>query len=117
MFIDPSKTPLIDRNDPRWLGAWWFGWILLGTAMLMFSGLIALFPKKLPKAKAMLYDSHHPRILLAEESKNLNGDLEIDTRSPPKDDPPKLKGKIWLKYFYLQFFPKILLLLTRIICL
>lgn len=24
-YIDPSLTPTIRRNDPRWLGAWWLG--------------------------------------------------------------------------------------------
>lgn len=49
MFIDPNKTPLIDKNDARWLGAWWFGWIILGSAMLLFSSFIGMFPKQLPK--------------------------------------------------------------------
>lgn len=51
MYIDPTKTPTISHKDPRWLGAWWFGWIILGTAMAFFSILIGLFPKQLPKNK------------------------------------------------------------------
>lgn len=49
IYIDPSKTPVIDSSDPRWLGAWWLGWIILGVAMLIFAVLIGLFPKELPK--------------------------------------------------------------------
>uniref|UniRef100_A0A1Q3FNY0 Solute carrier organic anion transporter family member n=1 Tax=Culex tarsalis TaxID=7177 RepID=A0A1Q3FNY0_CULTA len=49
IYIDPSKTPVIDSSDPRWLGAWWLGWIILGVAMLFFAALIGLFPKELPK--------------------------------------------------------------------
>lgn len=49
IYIDPTKTPLIDSKDPRWLGAWWLGWILLGVVMLVFAFLIGMFPKELPK--------------------------------------------------------------------
>ncbi|XP_058446034.1 solute carrier organic anion transporter family member 74D [Malaya genurostris] len=51
IYIDPTKTPVIDSSDPRWLGAWWLGWIILGLAMLIFAVLIGLFPKDLPVKK------------------------------------------------------------------
>jgi len=62
-FIDPTKTPLIDSKDPRWLGAWWLGWVILGTLMCLFSGLIGLFPKQLPKVNASRTNSHLPLAL------------------------------------------------------
>ncbi|XP_043653681.1 solute carrier organic anion transporter family member 74D [Drosophila teissieri] len=62
-FIDPTKTPLIDSKDPRWLGAWWLGWVILGTLMCLFSGLIGLFPKQLPKINAPRTNSHLPLAL------------------------------------------------------
>ncbi|XP_052896368.1 solute carrier organic anion transporter family member 74D [Anopheles moucheti] len=49
IYIDPTKTPIIDSSDPRWLGAWWLGWILLGVAMIIFAILIGMFPKEIPK--------------------------------------------------------------------
>lgn len=51
IYIDPTKTPIISRDDPRWLGAWWLGWIVVGFLMFIFAGLIGLFPKHLPKKK------------------------------------------------------------------
>ncbi|CAO1337195.1 unnamed protein product [Diamesa serratosioi] len=51
IYIDPFVTPLIDSQDPRWLGAWWFGWVFLGFAMIVVAGLIGLFPKELPKKR------------------------------------------------------------------
>lgn len=48
VYIDPSKTPLIHKKDPRWLGAWWLGWILLGSIMFLFALLISMFPQHLP---------------------------------------------------------------------
>ncbi|XP_023159663.2 solute carrier organic anion transporter family member 74D [Drosophila hydei] len=73
-FIDPSKTPLIDSKDPRWLGAWWLGWVILGTLMCVFSGLIGLFPKQLPKKNNEgNRNSHLPHALRHEELKREEG--------------------------------------------
>lgn len=58
IYIDPTKTPVIDSSDPRWLGAWWLGWIILGIAMLFFAALIGLFPKELPKKQD---DANRPK--------------------------------------------------------
>lgn len=33
LYIAPSLTPTINNIDPRWLGAWWLGWIVLGALM------------------------------------------------------------------------------------
>lgn len=62
-YIDPSKTPLIDKNDPRWLGAWWLGYTILGFLMLVFAFLIGLFPKELRKNKTVRPSSHLPKSL------------------------------------------------------
>lgn len=49
LYIDPSLHPIIMKNDPRWLGAWWLGWIILAITMAMFAVLIAMFPRDLPR--------------------------------------------------------------------
>lgn len=54
IYIDPTLTPVIAKDDPRWLGAWWLGWLLLGALMFVFAGLIGLFPKHLPKKKKVI---------------------------------------------------------------
>lgn len=102
MFIDPSKTPLIDSKDPRWLGAWWFGWMILGTLMVLFSGLIGLFPKELPKKTKHLYNSHMPQVLRHEElqmdeglplGRGFSSNATLDTPTVGTSDFPTLKGK------------------------
>ncbi|XP_058831551.1 solute carrier organic anion transporter family member 74D-like isoform X2 [Topomyia yanbarensis] len=49
LYISPTMTPTITKEDPRWLGAWWIGWLILGFAMALFALLIGLFPKQLPR--------------------------------------------------------------------
>lgn len=51
IYIDPTKTPTITHSDPRWLGAWWLGWIILGSVLLILAALISLFPKQLKNRK------------------------------------------------------------------
>lgn len=103
MYIDPFKKPLIDNKDPRWLGAWWFGWMILGTLMVLFSGLIGLFPKQLPKQKPEHYNSHLPRMMRLEQLKkedgislgstlSLTAALDANAAAPVDADFPQLKG-------------------------
>ncbi|XP_011147025.1 solute carrier organic anion transporter family member 4C1 isoform X1 [Harpegnathos saltator] len=51
LYIDPKLHPVITKKDPRWLGAWWLGWIILGVTMGTFAVLIAMFPRDLPSSK------------------------------------------------------------------
>ncbi|XP_037958813.1 solute carrier organic anion transporter family member 74D-like [Teleopsis dalmanni] len=111
MFIDPTKTPLIDNTDQRWLGAWWFGWMFLGTLMILFSGLIGLFPKELPKRRSAHYNSHLPQVLRHEElqvdeglplGSGFSSNAALDTPTAATSDFPTLKD-----------FPKALMRLLR----
>ncbi|XP_043271087.1 solute carrier organic anion transporter family member 74D isoform X2 [Venturia canescens] len=51
LYIDPILHPVINQNDPRWLGAWWLGWIILGSLLAVLTCLIAMFPRELPQPK------------------------------------------------------------------
>ncbi|KAL7736165.1 hypothetical protein ACLKA6_003711 [Drosophila palustris] len=52
LYIAPQLHPVINNKDPRWLGAWWLGWIVMG-GLLAFSGVfLSMFPKELPRAVA-----------------------------------------------------------------
>ncbi|GFS32140.1 solute carrier organic anion transporter family member 4C1 [Nephila pilipes] len=42
-FIDPGY----DRNDPKWIGAWWMGFVILGFAIFFVSFPVAFFPKQM----------------------------------------------------------------------
>lgn len=49
---DVDLTP----SDPRWVGAWWGGFIICGGLLLMLSVPFLAFPKKLIKEQKKLLD-------------------------------------------------------------
>merc|ERR1719193_2562919 len=49
-YVYPSVDPGFDEKDPRWIGAWWIGFPIIATLLLMFSAPLMLFPQRLPKA-------------------------------------------------------------------
>lgn len=69
MYISPTLTPIVTNNDPRWLGAWWLGWIILGITLFVSSIFLTMFPKELPRAAAR-------RMLKKEKQKKNNKDLK-----------------------------------------
>lgn len=53
IYIVPTLTPIISPDDPRFLGAWWLGWIIIGPVMFVFAFLIRIFPKKILRKKSV----------------------------------------------------------------
>ncbi|KAL5284831.1 hypothetical protein ACFFRR_006883 [Megaselia abdita] len=51
IYVAPYLTPLITNEDPRWIGAWWLGWIVIALILIIPSIAISCFPRELP-AKA-----------------------------------------------------------------
>lgn len=52
IYIAPGLTPTIGDKDPRWLGAWWMGWLIIGCLIFLSGIFLTMFPKELPKAAA-----------------------------------------------------------------
>ncbi|GFT65179.1 solute carrier organic anion transporter family member 3A1 [Nephila pilipes] len=48
-FEDPGYGP----DDPRWIGAWWIGFLFQGVLQLLFTIPLALFPRRLPGQKRL----------------------------------------------------------------
>lgn len=53
IYIAPTLTPIISPDDPRFLGAWWLGWVIVGPLMFIFAFLIRIFPKKVLRKKTV----------------------------------------------------------------
>ncbi|GLG94711.1 Solute carrier organic anion transporter family member [Gryllus bimaculatus] len=78
LYISPTLTPTIKTDDPRWLGAWWLGWIILACILFTLSSILGLFPKSLPRAAV--------RRMVEEEKKKLNSvtdESELETSELP----------------------------------
>lgn len=49
-YVAPNLHPTIKNNDPRWIGAWWAGYILFACVTFALVPVMAMFPKVLPRA-------------------------------------------------------------------
>lgn len=47
VYEDPSYNPGFADEDPRWIGAWWLGFAILGFFQLLFAAPLFFFPKNL----------------------------------------------------------------------
>lgn len=80
--------------------------MILGTLMVLFSGLIGLFPKQLPKKTKHLHNSHIPHVLRHEELQMDEGlplgrsfsssNAALDAAMVGTSDFPTLKGTFTL---------------------
>ncbi|KAL5284966.1 hypothetical protein ACFFRR_006968 [Megaselia abdita] len=48
-FVSPENPPEIEHTDPRWIGAWWVGGIVLIIALIIPTIVIGCFPKAIKK--------------------------------------------------------------------
>uniref|UniRef100_A0A182UP32 Solute carrier organic anion transporter family member n=1 Tax=Anopheles merus TaxID=30066 RepID=A0A182UP32_ANOME len=99
LYISPSMTPTISNTDPRWLGAWWMGWLILGAVLAFFAIFMAMFPKQLPRAAA--------RKRIAQEKRRLG--MQLSDASKREDELPA-SFKDMLKTFKRLLRNKILML-------
>lgn len=51
LYVDLSVDPKIDTTDPRWVGAWWLGLVLIAGLLMLASLAMFAFPKRLSSAK------------------------------------------------------------------
>lgn len=50
LYVDLHETPDFTPTDPRWVGAWWLGLVLVSAMLMLSSVAMFMFPKKLTKS-------------------------------------------------------------------
>ncbi|XP_064116181.1 solute carrier organic anion transporter family member 74D-like isoform X2 [Macrobrachium nipponense] len=50
-WVNPSNPPNLSPSHPRWVGAWWIGYLVIGTTLLIITWSLLLLPKTLPGAR------------------------------------------------------------------
>lgn len=47
LYEDPAHPPDYQPNDPRWVGAWWLGFVILAALQSILSVPLLMFPKRM----------------------------------------------------------------------
>lgn len=88
MQLYTRKTPFSQNNF--FVGAWWLGWIIIGSLMFLFAVLIGMFPKHLPpKQKKVKIDNDKEKFDYMETKKT----KEVE-QIEEIEEKPTLKGGI-----------------------
>ena len=85
MFIDIDIGP----KDPRFIGAWWLGFVILGFASMLIALPVMCFPRTLKPQHAKKEYGHIPGQKSSSFSKELKGKLNIYV---PLNGPVKLSN-------------------------
>lgn len=101
-FSDPG----FGANDPRWIGAWWLGPIVIGSLMLVSSLAMFAFPKQIESKKSTTLSAaatplptvtatSDPTMTMNGNNKTINSTEKGIVYNEPK---PKLKGNVCVYY-------------------
>lgn len=50
-WVSPSHAPHLNPQHPRWVGAWWIGYLVIGSSLLVITWSLVLMPRTLPGAR------------------------------------------------------------------
>ncbi|XP_041361891.1 solute carrier organic anion transporter family member 5A1-like [Gigantopelta aegis] len=87
----------ISAGHPRWIGAWWGGFIICGLSLLMLAVPFMAFPKELVNEKRkMMEEKAKEELLTCEEKTEVNEDYGKTIRDLPKSILRLLKNSVFV---------------------
>nr|XP_055036197.1 solute carrier organic anion transporter family member 2B1 [Misgurnus anguillicaudatus]XP_055036198.1 solute carrier organic anion transporter family member 2B1 [Misgurnus anguillicaudatus] len=99
-FVDIDKMSLAEitlrNDDPRWVGAWWLGFLVAGTILLLTSLPYMFFPRKMIKEE------------ISEAPAEPSSEKMTEEKKPPTDPTEDMSLTDFLKSF-----PKIIMRTLR----
>lgn len=77
-YENPFEVPAgMVEQDPRWIGAWWIGFLVSGTLMLLLAIPLAFFPREFKKKQPANNNNLPETLDLVEGGKRVNGDDRV----------------------------------------
>ncbi|XP_051843065.1 solute carrier organic anion transporter family member 2B1 isoform X2 [Antechinus flavipes] len=112
-YVDFDRIPegdiSLNPKDPRWVGAWWLGFLITAGAVILTALPYFFFPRDMPKEQQEL--GLRKRILPALDDKGENSVIKQRTDNFPdkkKDEAAQIAPDLTVIQF-IKIFPKVLL--------
>ncbi|KAL2806794.1 solute carrier organic anion transporter family member 2B1 isoform 2 [Daubentonia madagascariensis] len=119
LYVDIDRMPeggiSLTTKDPRWVGAWWLGFLISAGLVALAATPYFFFPREMPKEK---HELHFRRKVLAVASSPVSKGKDPVSEQSPGESPKKQDGlaEVAPDLTVIQFikvFPRVLLRTLR----
>ena len=91
--VPSDQIPGISQNDPRWIGAWWLGFVILSIILVFLSIPIFFYPRIM--ASAVKKWKEEKREAELEEGNHLNGTSVLAKHEEDDNDLRRRSSSIY----------------------
>lgn len=119
LYVDIDRMPpggiSLTSKDPRWVGAWWLGFLIAASAVALAAIPYFFFPREMPKEK---HELRFRRRVLATASSSINNDEKCVHEQTSGETPEKQEGLAQMApdltvIQFIKVFPRVLLRTLR----
>ncbi|XP_004620721.1 solute carrier organic anion transporter family member 2B1 [Sorex araneus] len=119
LYVDIDRMPpggiSLTSKDPRWVGAWWLGFLIAASAVALAATPYFFFPREMPKEK---HELRFRRRGLAVAAPPANNDEDHPREQSPGEVPEKREGLAQMApdltvVQFIKVFPRVLLRTLR----
>ncbi|XP_012581191.1 PREDICTED: solute carrier organic anion transporter family member 2B1 [Condylura cristata] len=119
LYVDIDRMPeggiSLTSRDPRWVGAWWLGFLVASGAVALAAIPYFFFPREMPKEK---HELHFQRRILAMTASSASKAEDTPSQQSPRESPQKQDGFAQMEpdltvIQFIKVFPKVLLRTLR----